>query len=195
MDERQTKMWDALCSMTGEEVLNTLTDYHGLQLLDEGFYEHLQDEGILEEDVEIFECPICGCEYNTEDEADECCDWNKEDEDSNEEEKEDIVSDINKEINNNTQVFPLGQLVMTRTISDTIADNTQFAQDVTVAFERYKNADWDEGEPLEDRKMNDEAIKSNDDRVFASYPTCKGKIWIITEWDRSVTTILFPEEY
>jgi len=30
---------------------------------------------------------------------------------------------------------------------------------------------------------------------MAEYLTSKGKIWIITEWDRSATTILFPSEY
>ena len=32
-------------------------------------------------------------------------------------------------------------------------------------------------------------------RIFASYQTCKGDIWIITEADRSATTVLFPDEY
>ena len=33
------------------------------------------------------------------------------------------------------------------------------------------------------------------DRLFSSYDTDFGKIYIITEHDRSVTTILLPEEY
>jgi hypothetical protein len=32
-------------------------------------------------------------------------------------------------------------------------------------------------------------------RVLSSYETTAGRIWIITESDRSVTTILLPEEY
>ena len=48
----------------------------------------------------------------------------------------------------------------------------------------------------DDTKMNDEAVKNGDDRILAVYEDKKyGKIWIITEWDRSVTTILFPSEY
>jgi hypothetical protein len=59
---------------------------------------------------------------------------------------------------------------------------------------RYIGGDWgDCGE--EDWKSNDEAIKG-DGRVLAVYHTAKGeKLWIITEWDRSVTTILLPDEY
>lgn len=45
----QEECWDALCELSGEEVARLLTDYHGLQLLDEGFREFLGDEGILPE--------------------------------------------------------------------------------------------------------------------------------------------------
>ena len=48
----------------------------------------------------------------------------------------------------------------------------------------------------DDAKINDKAVKNGDDRILAMYEDEKyGKIWIITEWDRSVTTILFPSEY
>ena len=43
--------------------------------------------------------------------------------------------------------------------------------------------------------MNYDAIENGDDRILASYETYKGKIYIITEWDRSSTTILYPHEY
>jgi hypothetical protein len=52
MKDYQEKIWDALAGMTGEEVLQYLTDYHGTQLLDKGFQEHLVEEGVLEEDSE-----------------------------------------------------------------------------------------------------------------------------------------------
>ena len=47
MDKHQREIWDALCELSGEEVLNLLTDYHGLQLLDYGFKEFLEDEEVL----------------------------------------------------------------------------------------------------------------------------------------------------
>ena len=34
MLDYQKQAWEALCKLTGEEVANLLTDYHGLQLLD-----------------------------------------------------------------------------------------------------------------------------------------------------------------
>jgi hypothetical protein len=47
----------------------------------------------------------------------------------------------------------------------------------------------------DDHKLNQEAIKLGN-RVLSSYMTIRGtKIWVITEADRSVTTLLLPSEY
>ena len=49
--------------------------------------------------------------------------------------------------------------------------------------------------PAEDAQLNDEALKS-DGRLLSSYPLGGDtRIWVITEWDRSVTTVLRPEDY
>ena len=49
--------------------------------------------------------------------------------------------------------------------------------------------------PAEDAQLNDEALKS-DGRLLSSYPLGGDtRIWVITEWDRSVTTFLKPDEY
>ena len=47
MNKHQKEIWYALCNLGGEEVLNLLTDYHGLQLLSEDFKEFLEDEGVM----------------------------------------------------------------------------------------------------------------------------------------------------
>ena len=47
MDEIQKEIWYKLCELSGEEVANLLTDYHGLQLLDEGFKEFLEDNEVM----------------------------------------------------------------------------------------------------------------------------------------------------
>jgi hypothetical protein len=91
--------------------------------------------------------------------------------------------------------FRLGQIVMTRAINDDIADNSKFAKEILNCLRRYINADFSDMEYQEDIDMNMRAIKTGDDRIFATYNTSKGKIYIITEWDRSVTTILYPEDY
>jgi hypothetical protein len=48
----------------------------------------------------------------------------------------------------------------------------------------------------EDQRSNERAIEQGT-RVFSSYvlPNTDAKVWCITEWDRSVTTILLPAEY
>jgi len=47
----------------------------------------------------------------------------------------------------------------------------------------------------EDKRLNDEAVREGS-RILSAYRTTAGvKLWIITEADRSATTILLPEEY
>jgi hypothetical protein len=58
---------------------------------------------------------------------------------------------------------------------------------------RHAAGDWGELCAF-DRRQNDIALKYGY-RVFSSYETTVGRVWIITEADRSVTTILLPEEY
>lgn len=61
---------------------------------------------------------------------------------------------------------------------------------------RYFNKDWGDT-PSEDAELNEQALKSGD-RLLAVYNNPESpnlRIWIITEADRSVTTILFPDEY
>lgn len=59
---------------------------------------------------------------------------------------------------------------------------------------RHANCDWGDLD-VEDRQANDAALKSGG-RLVSSYRTESGtKFWIITEADRSATTVLLPEEY
>ena len=81
---------------------------------------------------------------------------------------------------------------MTRGVNDLVADNEHFAKFVWDSLKKYRAGDW--GQMCkEDWRLNDEAV-SNGDRILAAYEG-EHKIWIITEWDRSATTILFPDEY
>jgi hypothetical protein len=67
-------------------------------------------------------------------------------------------------------------------------------EDLNTFLARHANGDW--GEVNEhDRKANEYALES-DLRVLSAYTLSSGeKIWIITEADRSSTTILLPSEY
>jgi hypothetical protein len=58
---------------------------------------------------------------------------------------------------------------------------------------RHATGDWGELCAF-DRRQNEMALREGL-RVLSSYDVPAGRIWIITEADRSVTTILLPEEY
>lgn len=92
--------------------------------------------------------------------------------------------------------FDLGQLVATCGVAAQMETDSVFFDFVNDSLRRYINCDWgvlDE----EDKYLNDDAVKTGDSRILAAYihPQTNEKIWIITEWDRSATTILFPHEY
>ena len=88
----------------------------------------------------------------------------------------------------------IGQLVITKGISEKAKENVDFAKFFIKSIERYLDKDW--GDTCEsDKIMNDEAVKTGDDRIVALYNHELGDIFIITEWDRSVTTVLFCDEY
>jgi hypothetical protein len=91
--------------------------------------------------------------------------------------------------------FEIGKLVCTKGVSDRFINDSSFIWFLTQSFTKYRNCDW--GDTCEeDAKSNDEAVE-NGERILAVYkmPNTETTIWIITEWDRSVTTILFPNEY
>lgn len=91
--------------------------------------------------------------------------------------------------------FELGRLVATIAVDALMRSNQRFKDFVMVSLYRYINCDW--GDTCDaDKATNNEALIVGD-RILAVYKNERlGKtIWIITEWDRSVTTILFPEDY
>jgi len=90
--------------------------------------------------------------------------------------------------------FPLGQLVFTRGVNDLIAENKDFALFVLTSLQRHARGDW--GDLSEEDKKENEYSLNRRLRLLSAYERPPlPKIWIITEADRSVTTILFPEEY
>ena len=91
--------------------------------------------------------------------------------------------------------FKLGKVVATCGIDERMKQDKEFYIFVMESLKRYTECDW--GDTCkEDRRSNEEALLY-DERILAVYirPATKETIWIITEWDRSVTTVLLPEEY
>ena len=85
--------------------------------------------------------------------------------------------------------FSLGRTVMTQ---GALAALTP--QDVVTAICRHSSCDWGDICP-EDAQLNDAALKDGT-RLPSAYRSSDGvPFWMITEADRSVTTVLLPEEY
>ena len=92
--------------------------------------------------------------------------------------------------------FKVGTIVVTRGIDEKMKSSEIFKDFVIRSLARHIDCDW--GDLCEeDKELNNQALKNHDARLFSSYiyGSQDEKIWIITEWDGSVTTILFPEEY
>lgn len=89
--------------------------------------------------------------------------------------------------------FEIGGLYQTRGIAEAIKENPQLYIEIIEAYQRYIKGDY--GDLCkEDIEANEEAIKYGY-RIFAKYKTIVDDIYIITEADRSATTILFYYEY
>ena len=89
--------------------------------------------------------------------------------------------------------FDLGYVVMSRGIANEIEKNSGYRLEIAKCLNRYRVCDWGDTSE-EDALLNNTAVEIGE-RILAAYETSKNRIWIITEYDRSVTTILFPSEY
>ena len=90
--------------------------------------------------------------------------------------------------------FDLGQVIVTKSVDEKMKENRSFRIFVQVSIGRYVHRDW--GQTCdEEAKANNRAVQ-NGERIRAVYkkPRTDITIWIITEADRSVTTIMFPDE-
>ena len=87
--------------------------------------------------------------------------------------------------------FELGQIVAT---PGALASLKKAGQQPGEFLTRHINRDWGDLDE-EDRKENEYSLEHGF-RLLSAYKTNAGdRLWIITEADRSVTTLLLPEEY
>ena len=83
----------------------------------------------------------------------------------------------------------LGEVLITRGAAEKLSND-----DIQHAIIRHIVGDWGDL-CLDDWNLNNEAVRDGH-RVLSRYQSTDGTwFWIITEWDRSVTTILLPLEY
>ena len=88
-----------------------------------------------------------------------------------------------------TTKFEPGHLCITPTAAEAVSQG-----DVIRALQRHLSGDWGDLD-AHDLAANEAALL-DDARLFSSYHDPRGtKFWIITEADRSSTTVLLPEDY
>ncbi|EPG0370322.1 type I restriction endonuclease subunit M [Photobacterium damselae] len=86
--------------------------------------------------------------------------------------------------------FDLGVIVVTRGV-DTFLDGNHLP--LVIPLKQHKKGDW--GLCCEEDAIANNFATHNGDRILSVYEINKVTIWIITECDRSVTTVLLPIEY
>ena len=84
---------------------------------------------------------------------------------------------------------PLGRIVATPAALGAVSK-----PDIVAALRRHAVGDWGDVTP-DDRAANDDALRSGE-RLLSVYRTASGTtFWVLTEADRSVTTVLLPDDY
>jgi hypothetical protein len=89
-----------------------------------------------------------------------------------------------------TVPLPLGKVVATPGALKLLSE---MGEDLFGYIARHATGDWGDLCAF-DRRQNEIALRDGY-RVFSSYDVSAERVWVITEADRSVTTILLPEEY
>lgn len=85
--------------------------------------------------------------------------------------------------------FPIGRLLATPGVLEAVS-----APDISLALQRHLLCDW--GDICQEDKHHNDRALIDGERLLSAYHTPEGvKFWIITEADRSATTVLLPEEY
>lgn len=89
------------------------------------------------------------------------------------------------------RLFPLGRTLATPGALEALERS---GQDAGEFLSRHQQGDWGDLS-ADDKRENDYSVDKRL-RIFSAYQTSKGeKLWVITEANRSVTTILLPSEY
>ena len=86
--------------------------------------------------------------------------------------------------------FPLGRCVMTAGVNELVASGRI---NPLALLARHATGDWGEVDD-HDKRENELSLKEGL-RILSAYTVNDVKVWVITEADRSATTILFPDEY
>jgi hypothetical protein len=94
----------------------------------------------------------------------------------------------------NRTVLPIARFKLGRIVSTPNALQQLEPLEILTAIKRHQAGDWGDVSD-HDREANDQAL-THGTRLLSVYHTeRKCRFWLITEADRSVTTVLLPEDY
>ena len=88
-------------------------------------------------------------------------------------------------------IFALGHVVATRHAVEVAEED-----DISLGrlLTEYERGEWGDILPV-DRGLNEPALRDGE-RIFSVYQVTRDlTFWVITEWDRSYTTVMLPEDY
>lgn len=88
-------------------------------------------------------------------------------------------------------MFPLGQTVATPGALEALQEAGLSSISLLA---RHQRGDWGDLDP-EDRKLNEQGLAQGGGLISVYTLHTGAVIWVITEGDRSITTVLLPEEY
>lgn len=93
-------------------------------------------------------------------------------------------------------VFPIGQTIITANAMHTLTEASSEVEatiKISQVINRHRSGDFGTVDS-EDWNSNMRAVRDGD-RILSEYDIDGIKVWVITEWDRSITTVLLPEDY
>jgi hypothetical protein len=89
--------------------------------------------------------------------------------------------------------FNPGRIVSTKGVHDLMAQDAEFARFINLSLTRHFHGDW--GNVCDGDRVENELALQDGNRLLSVYGSDGTHIWIVTEADRSATTVLFLSEY
>jgi len=90
--------------------------------------------------------------------------------------------------------IPVAKFRLGRIVSTPHALESLTPEDILMGIQRHQAGDWGDLDK-EDVMANDQALLDGT-RIISAYTSASGtKFWLLTEADRSATTVLLPEDY
>lgn len=94
------------------------------------------------------------------------------------------------------QKINMGEVFVTAGINAKMDKSETFSREVVLSLHKYESGNWGDTSE-EDALLNDRSVQDGTMDIMGAYETSEGRIWIKTDKmpDKTITTVLFPDEY